>query len=117
MSVENKKAANEASGIQFKTTFTDPGFYVNTWDAIVNLKVKSEEAVFKLTMLANEIDTYKVEKEAAEVTTVRIKIPIPPEYGKEVVLKAITLKGELEFESIKVIPPGNEKPYSIYPEK
>ena len=44
----------------------------------------------------------------------RLKIPIPPEYGKEVILKAIPLKGDLEIESIKIIPPGNAKPYSIY---
>lgn len=105
----------EEKGIEFKTFFTDPGFYVNTWDAVVNLKLKTNEAVFKLSMLGNDIDTYKVSKGNSEWQTLAVKIPIPPEYGREMILKAILLKGEIEIESIKIIPPGNAKPYSIYP--
>ena len=108
------KVEKEEKGQEFKTTFTDPGYYVNTWDAEVNLKLKTNEAVFKLSMLGNDIDTYKVTKGTNEVQTLAVKIPIPPEYGKEVILKAIPLKGDLEIESIKIIPPGNAKPYSIY---
>ncbi|WPR71134.1 glycoside hydrolase family 3 C-terminal domain-containing protein [Flavobacterium sp. NG2] len=114
--LENSEATTkEEKGIEFKTTFTDPGFYVNTWDAVVNLKLKTDEAIFKLSMLDNEIDTYKVSKGNDEVQTLSVKIPIPPEYGKEVILKAIPLKGKIAIESIKIIPPGNVKPYLIYP--
>lgn len=108
------QVVKEETGQEFKTTFTDPGYYVNTWDAEVHLKLKTNEAVFKLSMLGNDIDTYKVTKDTNELQTLAVKIPIPPEYGKEVILKAIQLKGDLEIESIKIIPPGNAKPYSIY---
>ncbi|AWG22705.1 hypothetical protein FFWV33_14810 [Flavobacterium faecale] len=111
----NPKSKKEDSGIEFKMTFRDPGFYVNTWDAEVNMKLKTNEATLKLTMLGNEIDTYVVKKENTEFQTLAIKIPIPPEYGKEVILNAFILPSEMEIEYIKIIPPGNAKPYRVYP--
>lgn len=111
----NLSTVQVESGVEFKTTFTDPGFYVNTWDAVVNVKLKTNEAIFKLSMLGNDIDTYKITKDKNEVQTVAIKIPIPPEYGKETILKAITLKGQLDIASIKIIAPGTGKSYLIYP--
>lgn len=107
----------EKTGIIFKTTFNDPGFYVNTWDAEIHFELKSKEAIFSLMMLSNEINSYKINKSNNQLGSVSIKIPIPPEYGKKVALKAIIKKGDIKINSIKIIPPANIKPYYIYPEK
>ncbi|WP_282123537.1 glycoside hydrolase family 3 C-terminal domain-containing protein [Algibacter mikhailovii] len=107
----------EKSGVIFKTTFNDPGFYVNTWDAEIHFELTSKEAQFSIMMLSNEINTYHIHESNNQSGSVSIKIPIPPEYGKNVVLKAIINKGDIKINSIKIIPPANIKPYYIYPEK
>lgn len=109
------KGTKKDNGLAFRVWFKDPGFYVNHWDAEVNYLVKSKDASFKLTMLGNEIDTYKVVKGKGQKGSIAVKIPIPPEYGKETVLKAHVLKGKLKIKSIKIIPPGNKASYTVYP--
>lgn len=112
-----KETEKEESGITFNTTFNDPGFYVNTWDAEINFELKSKEAKFSLIMLSNEIGTYSINESNIELGRVSIKIPIPPEYGKKVTLKAIVKNGDIKINSIKILPPANIKPYYIYSDK
>ncbi|MBD0400657.1 glycoside hydrolase family 3 C-terminal domain-containing protein [Flammeovirga sp. EKP202] len=109
--------SKKASGIVFKTVFNDPGFYVNTWDAEVNYELVSEVANIELQMLSNPIGTYKLKKSKGVNSSFSIKIPIPPEYGKEVTLNAIPQQGNVKIKSIKIIPPKGNKPYLIYPAK
>ncbi|MBI9058510.1 MAG: glycoside hydrolase family 3 C-terminal domain-containing protein [Labilibaculum sp.] len=113
-----KTEEKKAEGLIFKTTFTDPGFYVNTWDAVVNYEVKSREAIFKLSILGNNIDTYKLNKSDVKAKgKLKIKIPIPPEYGVEQNINAQILEGEVELKSITIYPPGGSKEYTVYPSK
>ncbi|TNJ46396.1 glycoside hydrolase family 3 C-terminal domain-containing protein [Tamlana fucoidanivorans] len=113
----NEDLNQDESGILFNTTFNDPGFYVNTWDAEIIYELNSPKSEFTLMMLSNEIETYNVNENNSKSGKLSIKIPIPPEYGKEVTLKAIITQGHLSLKSIKIIPPNDIKPYYIYPQK
>ncbi|QVY66252.1 hypothetical protein [Polaribacter sp. Q13] len=95
--------------ISYEILFIDPGVYVNTWDAELSFKSTSKNAVLEASMQGVKISTYKV----GNKKTQSIKIPIPPEYGKPVKLKLKTLKGKIEHQSIKIIPPGGKKPFVI----
>ncbi|KXX66850.1 glycoside hydrolase family 3 C-terminal domain-containing protein [Flammeovirga sp. SJP92] len=111
----SKSKKIKEQGILFKTVFNDPGFYVNTWDAEVNYELKSETAKVELKMLSNPIGTYTLKKEKGVKGSIAVKIPIPPEYGKEVTLNSIIKSGKVNIKSIKIIPPKGNKPYTIYP--
>lgn len=95
--------------VEYEIVFVDPGFYVNTWDAELNFESASNDAVLEALMQGVKIDTYEVEGRQ----NLMIKIPIPPEYGKPVRLKLKTLKGEIKHGSIRIIPPGEQKPFEI----
>ena len=110
-------AQNADTSTRFTVLFTDPGFYVPAWDAVVNCRLNSEEAVLKLQMLDNEIDTYKVKKGSGSTTKLAIKIPIPPEYGKNVNIVAKVLKGDMKIESILILPPGNKPSFVVHPDR
>lgn len=109
-----KSEANESGDgsetwIEYEITFIDPGIYVNTWDAELSFKSTSKEAIIEASMQGIKINTYDVAWKKSQA----IKIPIPPEYGKPVRLRIKTLNGEVEHESIKIIPPGDVKPFVI----
>lgn len=111
-----QQKAEKNKGLVFKTTFTDPGFYVNIWHAYVTYELKSKNAVFKLSMMGNSIKTYNLDKSAA-TGTLDIRIPIPPEYGVEQKLIAEVLKGDLDIKSITIKNPGEGGEYTVYPSK
>ncbi|GAF02500.1 glycoside hydrolase family 3 C-terminal domain-containing protein [Saccharicrinis fermentans] len=95
--------------IEYEILFTDPGFYVNTWDAELHFKYASKDAVLETSMEGLKINTYKLDGKRK----LPIKIPIPPEYGTPVRLKIKTLKGKIKHASIQIIPPGDKKPFVI----
>ncbi|GAB1856701.1 glycoside hydrolase family 3 C-terminal domain-containing protein [Flavobacteriaceae bacterium MHTCC 0001] len=95
--------------IEYEITFIDPGIYVNTWDAELSFTSTSKDAIIEASMQGIKINTYDVAWKQKQA----IKIPIPPEYGKPVRLRIKTLNGVVEHESIKIIPPGNVKPFII----
>ncbi|NJB82147.1 glycoside hydrolase family 3 C-terminal domain-containing protein [Wenyingzhuangia aestuarii] len=106
--VKNKE--DNSKWIEYEITFVDPGFYVNTWNAELNFKSASKESIIETFMAGNAIKTYTI---LNNQRTLAIKIPIPPEYGKPVRLKIKTRSGNVEHESIKIIPPGEEKPFVV----
>nr|WP_320119852.1 glycoside hydrolase family 3 C-terminal domain-containing protein [uncultured Marinifilum sp.] len=107
-STKNKKDGN--AWIEYEITFVDPGFYVNTWNAELNFTSASKEAIIEASMEGATIGKYTI---LNKQLVMPIKIPIPPEYGKPVRLKIKTLSGEVNHQSIKIIPPGNKKPFVI----
>ncbi|MGQ1784841.1 glycoside hydrolase family 3 C-terminal domain-containing protein [Saccharicrinis sp. GN24d3] len=96
--------------VEYEITFIDPGFYVNTWDAELSFSFASKEAIIETSMAGASIDSYTILNKQLHQS---IKIPIPPEYGKPVRLRIKTLHGEVKHESIKIIPPGDKKPFVI----
>ncbi|MDW7693014.1 glycoside hydrolase family 3 C-terminal domain-containing protein [Flammeovirgaceae bacterium SG7u.111] len=96
--------------IEYEITFIDPGFYVNTWDAELHFKSATKEALVEASMAGARIGEYTLLKGQVVLP---IKIPIPPEYGKPVRLKVKTLHGTVDHDSIKIIPPGDKKPFVI----
>lgn len=103
----NEDAASE--WVEYEILFVDPGFYVNTWDAELRFQTVSKDAALEASMQGVKINSYQLNGKRK----LPIKIPIPPEYGKPVKLKLKTLKGEIEHESIKIIPPGKKEPFVI----
>lgn len=95
--------------VEYKILFTDPGFYVNTWDAEIAFESVGKNTVLEASMEGAKINTYK----APQNGVLPIKIPIPPEYGKPVKLRIKTLKGDAVIQSIKIIPPGKQKPFVV----
>lgn len=110
MKSSNKKKKDNSDWVEYEITFVDPGFYVNTWDAELSFKDASKEAIIETFMSGNSIKTYTILNKQRKL---KIKIPIPPEYGKPVRLRIKTRKGEVDYESIKIIPPGKVKPFVI----
>ena len=106
----NKEKEDNSEWIEYEITFVDPGFYVNTWDAELSFKNASKEAIIETFMAGNAIKTYTILNKQRKL---KIKIPIPPEYGKPVRLRIKTRNGEVEHESIKIIPPGDVKPFVV----
>ncbi len=105
----NEDTNDSSKWIEYEITFIDPGIYVNTWDAELSFKSTSKDAIIEASMQGIKISTYDV----AWKKTQAIKIPIPPEYGKPVRLRIKTLNGNIQHESIKIIPPGKKKPFVI----
>ncbi|SNR39556.1 beta-glucosidase [Lutibacter agarilyticus] len=109
LKVSTKEKDNNAPWAAYEITFIDPGFYVNSWNAELNFKSASKNAVIETSMEGAKISSYQV----PESLKLKIKIPIPPEYGKPVKLKIKTLEGEVIHKSITIIPPGVKKPFVI----
>ncbi|WP_010134537.1 glycoside hydrolase family 3 C-terminal domain-containing protein [Ochrovirga pacifica] len=110
MQSSNALKEDSSKWVEYEITFVDPGFYVNTWDAELNFISASKEAVIETFMADNAIKTYTI---LNGQKSLKIKIPIPPEYGKPVRLKIKTRHGEVVHQSIKIIPPGNEASFVI----
>ncbi|MGL6314323.1 glycoside hydrolase family 3 C-terminal domain-containing protein [Vibrio sp. WXL103] len=105
-------AASTDSGngwIEYEITFVDPGFYVNTWDAVLNFDNVSKDAVIETSMAGAKIASYELNQQRSQ----EIKIPIPPEYGRPVRLRVTTMKGDVTNASIKVISPGDVPPFVV----
>lgn len=96
--------------VEYEILFNDPGVYVSTWDAELNFMDASKEAIVVASMEGVDIGSYTL---LANQHKVQIKIPIPPEYGKPVHLRIKTVNGEVEHESIKIMPPGDKEPFVI----
>lgn len=109
LKVSTKEKDNNAPWAAYEITFIDPGFYVNSWNAELNFESASKNAVIETSMEGAKISSYQV----PESLKLKIKIPIPPEYGKPVKLKIKTLEGEVIHKSITIIPPGDKKPFVI----
>ncbi|MDO6802967.1 glycoside hydrolase family 3 C-terminal domain-containing protein [Wenyingzhuangia sp. 1_MG-2023] len=110
MSSSKKEEKDNSDWVEYEIVFVDPGFYVNTWDAELSFKSATKEAIIETFMAGNSIKSYTI---LNNQTKLKIKIPIPPEYGQPVRLKIKTRKGEVTHESIKIIPPGDVKPFVI----
>lgn len=106
----SKVKKDNSEWVEYEITFIDPGFYVNTWDAELTFKSATKEAVIETFMAGSSIKEYTILNKQRKL---KIKIPIPPEYGKPVRLKIKTRHGKVEHESIKIIPPGDVKPFVI----
>lgn len=105
-----KEEESNTPWVEYEITFVDPGFYVNTWDAELQFKSASKEAIVEASMAGASIGTYTIlNKQLSQA----IKIPIPPEYGKPVRLKIKTLHGKVEHQAIKIFPPGDKPPFVI----
>ncbi|WP_139956932.1 glycoside hydrolase family 3 C-terminal domain-containing protein [Flavicella sediminum] len=102
--------ADNSEWVEYEITFVDPGFYVNTWDAELRFKSASKEAIVETFMAGNAIKTYTILNNQRKL---KIKIPIPPEYGKPVRLRIKTRKGQVVHESVKIIPPGEKPAFTI----
>ena len=76
----------------------------------MTFKSASKEAIIETFMAGNSMDNYTILNNQRKL---KIKIPIPPEYGQPVRLRIKTRKGEVAHESIKIIPPGKVKPFVI----
>lgn len=109
LKISTKEKDNNTTWAAYEITFIDPGFYVNSWNAELNFESASKNAVIETSMEGAKISSYQV----PESLKLKIKIPIPPEYGKPVRLKIKTLEGEVTQKSIKIIPPGDKKPFVI----
>ncbi len=96
--------------VEYEITFVDPGFYVNTWQAELNFESATKEAIIETSMEGATIGTYTI---LNKQVVLPIRIPIPPEYGKPVRLKVKTLHGKVKHQSVKIIPPGEDKPFII----
>ncbi len=107
---EKNKKEDIGPWIAYEIVFVDPGFYVNTWDAELNFIVATDKATIQTAMAGSKIKEYTVSKQQRNL---KIKIPIPPEYGKPVRLKIQTLQGKLTHKSITIIPPGDKQPFVI----
>ena len=95
--------------VSYRFVFTDPGFYVNTWDTEIVFDSVSKGAEIETSMQGAKIKSYKAPKDLK----LSVKIPIPPEYGKPVELKITTLKGSAKVKSIKIIPPGDKEAFIV----
>lgn len=107
----NKKAANvkDKGGVKFTINFTDPGFYVPSWEATLYCTMKSKNASVNISMMDLSIGDYKMSGQDSDRVELPIKIPIPPQYGKDVDLTIKTLTGSINVESIKIfVPEGKE---------
>ncbi|PWJ41780.1 glycoside hydrolase family 3 C-terminal domain-containing protein [Sediminitomix flava] len=107
--VSSIKEEDNSEWVEYEIVFSDPGFYVNTWDAELSFKSAAKGSVIETSMAGAKINSYEVPQNL----TIPIKIPIPPEYDKAVRFRIKTLKGNVEHQSIKIIPPGNVKAFSI----
>ncbi|WP_298369355.1 glycoside hydrolase family 3 C-terminal domain-containing protein [uncultured Lutibacter sp.] len=107
-STKNKDDGNE--WVEYEITFVDPGFYVNTWEAELNFTSATKEAIVETSMAGAVIGSHTILKNQLKLP---IRIPIPPEYGKPVRLKIKTLHGKVKHQSIRIIPPGGNKPFEI----
>lgn len=107
---KDKEQEDGFSWVEYEIVFVDPGVYVSTWDAEINFSDASKEAIVVASMEGVEIGSYTLLKNQRKI---QIKIPIPPEYGKPVRLRIKTVNGEVEHQSIKIIPPGGKQPYVI----
>lgn len=96
--------------VEFEITFNDPGFYVNTWDAVLHFGTVTKEAVIGVSMAGSDVAQYQLLKDQHSR---KIKIPIPPEYGKPVRLRVKTFHGKVECKSVEILPPGNQKPFVV----
>ena len=96
--------------VEYEILFIDPGVYVSTWDAEINFSDASKEAIVVPSMQGVDIGSYTL---LSNQRKVKIKIPIPPEYGKPVRLRIKTVNGTVKHQSIKIIPPGNKEPFVI----
>ena len=109
----NQKAKDSEDGfawVEYEIVFVDPGVYVSTWDAELNFSDASKEAIVVASMEGVEIGSYTLLDNQRKV---KIKIPIPPEYGKPVRLRIKTVNGEVKHKSLKIVPPGNKEPFVI----
>ncbi|NHN38397.1 glycoside hydrolase family 3 protein [Pseudomaricurvus alcaniphilus] len=95
---------------EYEITFVDPGFYVNTWDAVLHFEHATKEAIIETSMAGAKIATYTILNKQRSLD---IKIPIPPEYGKPVRLRVKTLAGEVKNRAIKIIPPGGKPSFVV----
>ena len=107
-SMEKMDDGNE--WVEYEITFVDPGFYVNTWEAELNFTSATKEAIVETSMAGAVIGSHTILKNQLKLP---IRIPIPPEYGKPVRLKIKTLHGKVKHQSIRIIPPGGNKPFEI----
>ncbi|WP_075589837.1 glycoside hydrolase family 3 C-terminal domain-containing protein [Labilibacter marinus] len=110
MSSSKAKESDNNAWVEYEITFIDPGFYVNTWDAEISLNSATKEAIVETSMAGATIGKYTILNKQRMLP---IKIPIPPEYGKPVLLKIKTLHGTVDVNSIKIIPPGDKQPFVI----
>lgn len=109
----NQKAKDSEDGfawVEYEIVFIDPGVYVSTWDAELNFSDASKEAIVVASMEGVEIGSYTLLNNQRKV---KIKIPIPPEYGKPIRLRIKTVNGEVKHKSLKIVPPGNKEPFVI----
>ncbi|SDX63951.1 beta-glucosidase [Lutibacter oricola] len=106
----NQNNDTEFEWIEYEIVFIDPGVYVSSWDAELNFSEASKEAEIVSSMSGVEIDSHTILNNQRKL---QIKIPIPPEYGKPVRLRIKTVNGKVKHKSIKIIPPGNKKPFVI----
>ena len=106
----NQNSDTEFEWIEYEIVFIDPGVYVSSWDAELNFSDASKEAEIVTSMSGVEIDSHTILNNQRKL---QIKIPIPPEYGKPVRLRIKTVNGKVKHKSIKIIPPGNKKPFVI----
>lgn len=110
ISSSNEPEKEESSWVAYEITFVDPGFYVNTWEAELNLESITKGAIIETSIAGAKINSYTLLEEQLKLP---IRIPIPPDYGKPVQFKIRTLKGDVKHKSIKIIPPGDKKPFVI----
>ena len=109
LKVSTKENVKNEKWVEYEVVFVDPGFYVNSWDAELNFKSASKNAVIETSMEGAKISSYEV----PESLKLQIKIPIPPEYGTPVRLKIKTMEGAIVPQSLTIIPPGGKKPFTI----
>jgi beta-glucosidase len=108
---ENSKDNDDGfKWIEYEIVFIDPGVYVSTWDAEINFSDASKEAIVVASMEGIDIGSYTL---LTNQRKVKIKIPIPPDYGKPIRLRIKTVNGDVMHKSIKIIPPGNKEPFVI----
>ena len=106
----NEGEDEDLDWVEYEIVFEDPGVYVSIWDAELNFVDASKEAIIVTSMSGIEIDSNTL---LSNQHTLKIKIPIPPEYGKPVRLRVKTVNGEVKHKSLKIIPPGNKEPFVI----
>ncbi len=107
---KNNESDDAFDWAEYEIVFIDPGVYVSFWDAELSFSDASKEAIIVTSMEGVEIDSYTILNNQRKL---QIRIPIPPEYGKPVRLKIKTVNGEVKHKSIKIMPPGNKKPFVI----
>ena len=113
--ITGKTDVKQHNWVEYAYTFTDPGFYVNSWKAEIRISSAAKNSRIKFSMLGMDIEEVDVPSVSnqGQPLVIPVSIPIPPEYGKEFKLRITELAGNVDVDSIIIYPPESQKPDTL----